>query len=99
MNDIDIDWQLETLRRQYVERLKNELQALLADMQSPGDGIATGDRATLEALRHGLHRIAGSAGTFGFAQLGASCRSLELQVQVSLQAALLACIHREWPGA
>lgn len=73
--------QLAVLEERFRERLNGELKALseLADQlqHSP---------AALQNLRDRLHKLSGSAGTFGYASLGERCRELEMQAQAQLEA-------------
>ena len=84
----ELQSQLQALNERFVERLRQELPELACtagELQEP---------LTRERLRqlmldiHGqLHRLAGSAGTFGFARLGEQARSLELHADRWLAAA------------
>ncbi|OYY94038.1 MAG: response regulator receiver protein [Hydrogenophilales bacterium 28-61-23] len=72
--------QLARLRNDYLARLPAEL----AELNSLAAGLCGGeehkpeiDRASLDELHHRLHKLAGSGGTFGLADLSASARSLE----------------------
>lgn len=71
--------QLARLREDYRSRLPAELAALrsLIDRLCGGEV----DRATLDELHHGLHKLAGSGGTFGLANLSAQARALEQRVK------------------
>jgi len=76
--------QMAKLRADYLARLPAELAALQALA-----GALRGDerdRAGLEALHLRLHKLAGSAGTFGLAALGAAARALEQRVVAWLAA-------------
>ena len=72
--------QLALLSEQFAQRLEGELQALgaLADALVQDEEGAS-HHAQLQPLRDRLHKIAGSAGTFGFPQLGETARRLERQ--------------------
>ena len=72
--------QLALLSEQFAQRLEGELQALgaLADALVQEEEGAS-HHAQLQPLRDRLHKIAGSAGTFGFPQLGETARRLERQ--------------------
>ena len=73
--------QLALLSEQFAQRLEGEFQALgdLADalLQEEMQGVSV--PAQLPPLRDRLHKIAGSAGTFGFPQLSEAARRLERQ--------------------
>lgn len=76
--------QMAKLRADYLARLPAELAALQALA-----GALRGDerdRAGLEALHLRLHKLAGSAGPFGLAALGAAARALEQRVVAWLAA-------------
>ena len=68
---------LQQLSQQFSERLRQELPHLaqLGGLLLEADDVER-KRVLLE-LRHQLHRLAGSAGTFGFTQLGQQARELE----------------------
>lgn len=71
--------QLERLRQEYATRLPAQIADLLALSErlcasEPAD-------ADLDALHHGLHKLAGSGGTFGFSALSSAARALELQTK------------------
>lgn len=72
---------LQQLGQQFAERLRQELPQLT---QQGEQLLEAGDeqrRHLLQALRDQLHRLAGSAGTFGFDQLGQQARELEQQAE------------------
>ncbi len=67
------------LHQQYLERLQQELpqlQLLLDQLDSPSDW-----RPLVAKLLASFHTLAGSAGTFGFHELGQSAKVLELQAK------------------
>jgi diguanylate cyclase (GGDEF)-like protein len=78
--------QISRLRSGYIARLPDELRVLhdLA-VQLKGDER---DRQPLTELHHGLHRITGTAGTFGCNALSAATRNLEQQLKNWLAADL-----------
>ncbi|GIZ12438.1 Hpt domain-containing protein [Pseudomonas sp. NCCP-436] len=80
---------LNQLVEQFASHLAEELPRLrqLAERLPASD--ATQRRQQMEQLRAALHRLAGSAGTFGFAQLSQRTREQELQLQHWLQSDLL----------
>ena len=78
--------QLARLRNAYRSSLPRELAALKA----LAEGLCGGevDRATLGELHHGLHKLAGSGGTFGMMSLSSRARALEQRVKQWLDGAL-----------
>ncbi len=80
----DISSQLQALRDLFQDRLTTELPELerrAATLTTSGD-----HREDLSFLYHALHKLAGSAGTFGFAQLGKDARQLEIEIRAWLDA-------------
>lgn len=85
---------LQQLGQQFSERLRQELPSLaqLAGQLAGADD--TRRKHLLQDLQQALHRLAGSAGTFGFTQLGLQARELEqlaerwLELQVRQQQGL-----------
>ena len=72
---------LQQLSAQFALRLQAELPSLAAQarqLQQASDGES---QLLLGKLRDQLHKLAGSAGTFGFAELGQRARALEQQAQ------------------
>ncbi|WP_106419725.1 diguanylate cyclase [Salinicola tamaricis] len=88
MSDEDVRTRLAALRVQYAERLGNDLQTLIAQARELAARQRSVEPAALETLRQGLHRIAGSAGTFGYPALGQEAREMELWVQTVLETAV-----------
>lgn len=80
----EIALKLQALRDDYAARLPAELQSLrdlaghLAEPEQQQDA--------LNQLSQKLHRLAGSAGSFGFPELGKQAKKLELQAQTWLAA-------------
>lgn len=75
----DIAAKLQALRDDYAQRLPNELaqlRVLVNDLADPE--LRT---PALTQLNHRLHKLAGSAGSFGFTDLGKQAKKLELQAQ------------------
>ena len=70
---------LNELRLAYRKRLNEEL-ALIRKQAKEAQNPDNRDEV-LASLRHRLHKLAGSAGTFGFHQLGNHARQLEQQVR------------------
>jgi len=76
--------QLAALEARFRERLRSEL----ADMKALADQLqhtANPGAPVLQDLRDRLHKLAGSAGTFGYTDLGSRCRELEQQAQYELE--------------
>lgn len=77
----DITAKLNALREDYAARLPQELAALhelaTGALADPGAQQA----ARLAQLHQRLHKLAGSAGSFGFIRLGKQAKQLEIQVQ------------------
>lgn len=74
--------ELAKLRQDYIDHLPGEL----ADIARAAASL-TGDeseRARLAELHHRLHKLAGSGGTFGFADLSREARVLEKQARAWL---------------
>jgi diguanylate cyclase (GGDEF)-like protein len=72
---------LQQLGQQFSERLRQELPELVQQgerLLQTRDGQR---EQLLQTLRDQLHRLAGSAGTFGFTQLGQQARELEQQAE------------------
>lgn len=78
----DLHAQLQLLGEQFAKRLEEELPQL-ADraQQLQRSTDPTEQIAYLQDLREQLHKLAGSAGTFGFKDLGHQARLLEQQSQ------------------
>ncbi|WP_323813785.1 diguanylate cyclase [Cellvibrio sp. NN19] len=78
----EIAQKLQALRDDYAARLPKELQSLsdLAEKLSEPET----QQETLDQMSQKLHRLAGSAGSFGFAELGKQAKKLEIQAQTWL---------------
>ncbi|SFU11265.1 diguanylate cyclase [Pseudomonas marincola] len=76
----ELQQHLQLLSAKFSERLKHELPELrgmaqaLRNTQDPADR-----KQLLTRVREQLHKLSGSAGTFGFGTLGKQARELELQ--------------------
>jgi diguanylate cyclase (GGDEF)-like protein len=70
---------LQALRDDYAARLPAELQQLRSLANDLTDTELR--PPALAQLNHKLHKLAGSAGSFGYTDLGKQARKLELQVQ------------------
>ena len=74
----ELQSQLHALTERFAERLQEELPALAAlAEQLPRSRTGEQRRQRMIELRERLHRLAGSAGTFGFTALGQQSRLLE----------------------
>ncbi|MCH8497863.1 MAG: diguanylate cyclase [Marinobacter sp.] len=74
----DIQAQLQVLRNRFVERVQDELSQLQVMVESV---VAREDPLALRNSYQLLHRLAGSAGTFGFSQLGQQARVIEQRMK------------------
>ena len=75
----DVVQKLEVLKSKFVTRVSLELEQFTARFRE-----VAGESVSAELAREGyewLHRLAGSAGTFGFQTLGHQARELELQLK------------------
>lgn len=83
---VDVQAQIQIIQQNYLARLPDELRQLttLAD-QLQGDQET--DKSILKALAQGLHKLAGSGGSFGLNALSAETRVLEVKVSSWLQGA------------
>ncbi len=70
---------LAQLRQVWMARIPDELQRLCSLAEALRPGAQAGK--VLEPLHQGLHKIAGSAGTFHFPELGRQARELETVVK------------------
>lgn len=80
----EIALKLQALRDDYAARLPVEIQSLrdlVSDLSDPDL-----QRHSLDQLSRKLHKLAGSAGSFGFPELGKQAKKLELQAQAWLAA-------------
>ncbi len=80
--------QLQALNEKFAERLGGELK----DLRQRADQLLhvreqEQRRRLMLDLHEGLHRLAGTAGTFGFTQLGQQARLLERRAELWLDAA------------
>lgn len=73
---------LSALSREFIERVPERLR----EMRSLMDQSSSGCRSSLRELRLRVHRIAGSAATFGFESLGEAARDLESIIERELTA-------------
>lgn len=75
----DIAAKLQALRADYAERLPAEIGRLRELVVAAL--VPETQRASLLELSQKLHKLAGSAGSFGFPELGKQAKKLELQAQ------------------
>lgn len=74
----ELQRQLQLLAEQFTARLQRELPELIALAEALHAKTDEKQRLLiLQSLRQQLHKLAGSAGTFGFAELGQEARRLE----------------------
>jgi periplasmic divalent cation tolerance protein len=78
-NDPLYEERMQALRDRYAASLPERLQAVVdALARCKGAGRSAQD---VEQLHHALHTISGSAGSFGFKELGDECRRVEQLVR------------------
>lgn len=76
----ELQRQLQLLAEQFTARLQRELPELIGLAEALHAKTDEKQRLLiLQSLRQQLHKLAGSAGTFGFAELGQEARRLEQQ--------------------
>ncbi len=75
--------QLEELRKSYARRLPEKVRGV----ESCCEGFLQGawDEAACAAAYRAVHSLAGSSGTYGFAELTPPARSLETLLKASLE--------------
>lgn len=92
--DPDFRARLRALNEKYAAGVPSLMQAI-ADAQTRCN--SEGPRQEqLTALHHGLHAVAGSAATFGFAALGQECRRIEQLVRALLNEP--GNVMAQWPA-
>lgn len=74
-----LESKLGKLRAAYRSRLKDELEQI--NLQASAAQESNEALELITTLSHRLHKLAGSAGTFGFHQLGQRARRLERRIQ------------------
>lgn len=94
MPNFDLQAQLAELTRSFRARLQVELRSMNARSQQLLLQPTT-EASSLAELRAELHKLAGSAGTFGFSELGAQARALELIATRSMDRNALSAIDRQ----
>jgi len=75
--------QLAQLRGQFLQRLEGTLATFAEQLSGPAAQLPA---AALPDIHAQLHRLAGSGGTFGFAELSRQARMLEVQAKAWLDA-------------
>lgn len=75
----DVSTRLAALRQKFLVRAKDDIQNLRAYADQTRRGELTAD-GLIQCYQR-LHRLAGSAGTFGLPELGTAARSLEKQLK------------------
>lgn len=81
-NSESLQQEMAALRQQYHENLSDEIGALLQHSTLPElDGL---EQSLLSQLRDTAHRLAGSALTFGYEQIGMALRELEGTLESTL---------------
>jgi uncharacterized protein (TIGR00725 family) len=71
----------EPVDRELLEHYLAGAGEKLAAVDAALGSARTGDAGARDALRRALHKLAGSAGTYGFTELGAQARVLEKRIQ------------------
>jgi len=75
----DVRKKLETLRNRFRDKTIGDIQGLVANIQNASQRSEAVNE--LVAAYQLLHRLAGSAGTLGFTQLGEQARKLEIAIK------------------
>ncbi len=75
LHDIELRNELEAIRVRFVKRIEEWLPGIEAVRADLDVGMFT--KSDLKGLRNRLHKIAGSAGSFGFASLSGAASDLE----------------------
>ena len=89
MHDSERKQRLEALQVRYAERLQDDVQTVLAEVDEMSARAGAADMAELEALCDALQRIADSAGTFGHESLSETCGNVARQIRDWLDGDLL----------
>ncbi len=77
-NPKDINERLEELKRAYVNGLGAKIEEVEAAAQAAGDDPLSGQGLeALDALKQLVHKLAGSGGTFGFAEISDAAERAE----------------------
>lgn len=78
-SDNDVSEKLKALRRKFLDRARNDIRELSAYAEQTRSGTLSAEG--LIRCYQSLHRLAGSAGTFGLPELGQEARSLEKKLK------------------
>lgn len=78
-SDADLQQALEQFRSQFTQALPARMAEVRDCLQACREAPQDGQR--LRHLHRVLHRLAGSAGTFGRPYLGEACRAIEAQLE------------------
>lgn len=84
----DFQQALDLFRAQFAEQLPSRMAEVQDKLRAWRAEPASDER--LRSLHRVVHRLAGSAGTFGMPAFGEACRAIELDLEE-----LLACATRE----
>lgn len=82
---------IEKLKQEYLKTISDKI-ILLTELVKTVQKIP--DRDSLTALRNAVHKIAGSAGSYGFAEVSVLCKELESHIREQL--ASPKTIQKEW---
>jgi diguanylate cyclase (GGDEF)-like protein len=75
----EVAQKLELLKQRFRQKASADLEQLQVTVGRIGDGTCAAD--DIAAIYQSLHRLGGSAGTFGYAKLGEEARQLELTLK------------------
>ncbi|MCK0746168.1 diguanylate cyclase [Chromohalobacter nigrandesensis] len=89
MQDSERSRRLEALRAQYVERLHDDVQAVMAQVEEMSTRENAAAAVELETVCEALQRIADSAGSFGYDALSDTCAEVACQVRQWLDGEVL----------
>src|SRR5438552_10250765 len=73
----------EPIDRELLEHYLAGAAEKLATLEEALASARAGDAGAGDAVRQALHKLAGSAGTYGFTELGAEARDLEKRLQAA----------------
>jgi chemotaxis protein histidine kinase CheA len=73
----ELERKLAALKAQFTERLPLRLETMDKAFQGLGASDAGEALTALKALRNEAHKLSGTAGTFGFEDLGTAAQALE----------------------
>ncbi len=85
-NPKDINERLQELKRAYVNSLGAKIEEVEAAVQAAGDDPLSGQGLeALDALKQLVHKLAGSGGTFGFAEISDTAERAETACDAMLE--------------